>query len=37
MMRARVEPSAMPIVVRVARQTGEVPHTTSPQEGKLRE
>ncbi len=37
MMKGRLEPSTMPTMVHVARQTIEVPQMTSPQEGQLRE
>ncbi len=37
MMRGRMEPSAMPIVVQAAKQTTKVPQMTTPQEKQLRE
>jgi hypothetical protein len=37
MMRGRVKPFVMPIVVQVARHTTEIPQMTTPQEAQLRE
>jgi chemotaxis regulatin CheY-phosphate phosphatase CheZ len=37
MMRGKVEPSIMPLVVHVTKQIAKVPQMTSPQEGQLKE